>query len=125
MSDAALFHQHRHAVARYLPGEQGENLYLVQRLLRARWRGLLGRAQRFKKCLACACGLEALEKILRWREINPALLDQLRPRLVSESSSHHVADLLLSKGLCQAGARRYRLLLRPNGKRQNHRYYED
>jgi hypothetical protein len=85
--------------ARYLPGEQGENLHLVKRLLRACRLGLLGGAHRLKKCLARACGLEALEKILRRGKINPALLDQLRARLVSESVPHHVADLLLSKGL--------------------------
>jgi hypothetical protein len=55
-----------------------------------------------------------LEKILRRREINPTLLDQLRTRLVSESVPHHVADLLLREGL----------LLRPHGLRQNHCYDE-
>src|SRR5208283_1305459 len=43
--------------------------------------------------------------ILQGREINPALLDQLGARLVSESVAHHVADLLLGEGL----------LLRPRG----------
>jgi hypothetical protein len=39
-----------------------------------------------KKCLARACGLEGLVKIFRRGEINPALLDQLGARLVSETS---------------------------------------
>ncbi len=40
-------------------------------------------------------GPETLEKILRWREINPAPLDQRRARLVSEPGSHHVAYVLV------------------------------
>ena len=70
-----------------------------------------GGAQRLKKCLARACGLEGLEKILGRGEINPALLDQLGARLVSESVAHHAYDLLLGKGL----------LLRLRGQRKNHR----
>ena len=53
-----------------------------------------------------ACGLEGLAKILRRGEINPALLDQLGARLVSESVPHHAYDLLLGKGLCRASTRR-------------------
>jgi hypothetical protein len=71
-------------------------------------------AQGLKKCLACACGLEALHKVFRRREINPALLDQLCARIISQSGAHHVADLLLGKGR----------LLRPHGQRQNHWYDE-
>jgi len=56
------------------PSEERENLHLVQPLLRACGLGRLGRAQPLKKCLARACDLEALEKILRRHEINPALL---------------------------------------------------
>ena len=103
MLDAALFHEHCHAVAGYLPGQQGENLYLVQRLLRARWLGLLGRAQRLKKSPARACRLEALEKVLRWREINAPPLDQLRAGLFSESVPHQALHLVP----------RERFLLRP------------
>jgi hypothetical protein len=61
-----------------LAHQQGENLHLVQRLLGARGFGRLGGAQRVKKCLARACGLEGLNKVLRRGEINAALLDQLR-----------------------------------------------
>jgi hypothetical protein len=57
-----------------------------------------------------------LEKILRWREINAALLDQLRARLVSESAAHQALYLVLRQGL----------LLRPGreGKDQPHRQQE-
>jgi hypothetical protein len=40
-----------------------------------------------------------LEKIVRRREINPPLLDQLPAGLVAESVAHQVADLILGKGL--------------------------
>jgi hypothetical protein len=60
-----------------------------------RYRG----SQGLKKCLARACGLEGLVKILRRGEINPALFDQLRARLVSESVPHYAYDLLLGKRL--------------------------
>ena len=76
------------------------------RLLRARGLGRLGGAQRVKKCLARACGLEGLEKILRRGEINPALLDQLRARLVSESVPHHACTCSCVKGFCCAQAGR-------------------
>jgi hypothetical protein len=54
-----------------------------------------------------------LEKIIRWREINPALLDQLRAQLVSESVPHQALHLVPRKGL----------LLHPGrqGKDQPHR----
>src|SRR5271157_5005169 len=78
--------------------------------------GRLGGAQGVEKCLARACGFEGLVKILRRGEINPALLDQLGARLVSESVPHHAYDLLLGKGL----------LLRPSreGKDQPRRQNE-
>ena len=55
------------------------------------------RAQGLKKCLARACGLEGLHKVLRRGEINPALLDQLRARLVSESVPHQGLYLILGE----------------------------
>jgi hypothetical protein len=86
-------------VARHLAHQQGENLYLVQRHLRARGLGRFGGAQRLKKCPTRACGLEGLDEVLRRGEINPARLDQLGARLVSESVPHHAYDLLLGEGL--------------------------
>jgi len=65
-----------------------------------------GGAQGLKKCLVRACGREGLEKILGRGEINPTLLDQLGARIISQSGAHHVADLLLGKGLCRAKAPR-------------------
>ena len=47
-------------------------------------------------------GLEGLEKVFGRGETNPALLDQLRSRLVSETVAHHAYDLLLRKGLGRA-----------------------
>ena len=92
-------------MARHLAYQQGENLHLVQRLLGAGGFGRgccsadlqvsmcrpegrryvpcraqarrYGGAQRLKKCLTRAGGLEGLVKIVRRGEINPALLDQL------------------------------------------------
>jgi hypothetical protein len=69
-----------------------------------------GGAQGVQKCLACAGGFEGLVKILRGGEINPALVDQLRARIISQPGTYHVADLFLGKGL----------LLRPQGQRQNY-----
>ena len=45
---------------------------------------------------------EGLEKVFGRGETNPALLDQLRSRLVSETVAHHAYDLLLRKGLGRA-----------------------
>ena len=59
----------------------------MQDLVSFRW---LAPPSTVKKCLARVCGLEALEKIVRRREINPALLDQLCARLVSESIPHRL-----------------------------------
>jgi len=68
--------------------------------------GRLGVTQRLEKCLARACGFEALDKILCRREINPMLFDQLGARFVSESVPHQpVASSFGCLKLCGSSVR--------------------
>ncbi len=61
-----------------------------------------GGAQGVNKSLACACGFEGLDRVIGRGEINPAPLDQLRARFISEAVADNIADLLLGEGLCRA-----------------------
>jgi hypothetical protein len=79
-------------VARHLARQQGENLHLVQRLLGAGGLGRLGGAQGRKKCLARACGLEGLEKVLDGAKSIPRCSISLAP----DSSPNPSRTMLLT-----------------------------